>query len=229
VTCPLCGERKARRACPALGKQICAVCCGTKRLVEIACPSHCPYLASAREHPPAAVVRRQQDDLGAIVGFMDDLNERQSRLFFLLLTFIATHPGTRTGAAARNDFETLTLDTLVDKDVADALGAVAATYETAVRGVIYEHRAPSPHAERLTHELTPLLAEAGRHSGPGFPRDAAVVLRRVESAAREAMSRTESGRRAFLDLVGRIMQRQLQEHESSGADKAGEPPRIIMP
>src|SRR5262245_27935296 len=62
VRCPLCGERRARRACPALGKLICAVCCGTKRLVEIRCPSDCSYLASAREHPAAVVVRQQQHD-----------------------------------------------------------------------------------------------------------------------------------------------------------------------
>ncbi len=53
MTCPLCSQRKARRACPALGHQICAVCCGTKRLTQIPCPSDCVYLASAREHPPA--------------------------------------------------------------------------------------------------------------------------------------------------------------------------------
>ena len=36
------------------------MCCGTKRLAEIRCPSDCTYLVSAREHP-AAVVRRQQE------------------------------------------------------------------------------------------------------------------------------------------------------------------------
>ena len=48
MLCPLCGKRNARRACPALGHLICAVCCGTKRLTEIACPSDCGYLATAR-------------------------------------------------------------------------------------------------------------------------------------------------------------------------------------
>ena len=63
VVCPLCGERTARRGCPALGQQICAVCCGTKRLIEIALPGDCVYLASAREHPPAVAVRQQQRDV----------------------------------------------------------------------------------------------------------------------------------------------------------------------
>src|SRR5215470_8411305 len=66
VLCPLCGVRRARRGCPALDKQICAVCCGTKRLVQIHCPSDCTWLASAREHPPAVVVRRHQRDLGVL-------------------------------------------------------------------------------------------------------------------------------------------------------------------
>ena len=44
MVCPLCGERKAKRACPALNRHICAVCCGTKRLVEINCPADCVYL-----------------------------------------------------------------------------------------------------------------------------------------------------------------------------------------
>src|SRR5437867_4451151 len=84
VVCPLCETRRARRPCPALGRQICALCCGTKRLVEIACPSDCPWLVSAREHPPAVAVRRQQHDVGLLVSFMRDLTERQSQLFFFV-------------------------------------------------------------------------------------------------------------------------------------------------
>src|SRR5207247_6809666 len=45
VLCPLCGTRRARRGCPALSQQICAICCGTKRLVQIQCPSDCTWLA----------------------------------------------------------------------------------------------------------------------------------------------------------------------------------------
>ena len=83
--------RANRRACPAVGKQICAVCCGTKRLVQIQCPPDCVYLTTARDHPPAALVRRQQQDLGLLVHFMRDLNERQSQLFFLATTFLVQY------------------------------------------------------------------------------------------------------------------------------------------
>src|SRR5205809_6128448 len=122
VLCPLCGERRARRGCPALGHQICAICCGTKRLVQIACPSDCAWLASAREHPPAAAVRQQQRDVGAYVQVLRDLNERQSQLLLIISTFLVR-------------YEPPELQPVIDDDVAEAAAAVAATFEASARGV----------------------------------------------------------------------------------------------
>jgi hypothetical protein len=48
--CPLCSERSAKRFCPAKQTSICAVCCGTKREVEIDCPSSCAYLKTGRSY-----------------------------------------------------------------------------------------------------------------------------------------------------------------------------------
>jgi hypothetical protein len=192
VLCPLCGTRRARRGCPALGKQICAVCCGTKRLVQIQCPPDCVWLASAREHPPAVVVRQQQRDLGLLVHFMRDFSERQSQIFFLVNTFLVR-------------YEPPELQPLIDDDIAEGMGALAATFETASRGLIYDHRPASLPAERLTAALKPMLAEAGRSAGTAFERDAAVVLRRIEAAARDIRALNRDNRRAFLDLLGRII------------------------
>lgn len=50
MKCPLCESRKAKRFCPAKAAQICPVCCGTKREVEIDCPSNCVYLHAGREY-----------------------------------------------------------------------------------------------------------------------------------------------------------------------------------
>jgi hypothetical protein len=212
--CPLCGQRKARRACPALREQICPVCCGTKRLVEIACPGDCPYLASARQHPPAAAVRQQQGDLSTFVHAMRDLNERQSRLFFLLATFLVR-------------YQPPELHPLLDEDIADAMAALAATYETAARGVIYEHRPGSLSAERLTSGLKPVLAEAGQTGGTSFQRDAAVVLRRVEVAAREVIGTAHDNRRQFLDLIRRVVR--TSDDESRDGTPSEEGPRVIIP
>ena len=135
-TCPLCRRRRARRACPALGYQICAVCCGTKRLREIRCPSDCTYLVSARTHPPAVVRRQQERDARFLLPIIDGLGRRQYQLFFVVQTTI--HRLAETDEMPVNDD--------VVRDTAQAL---AATYETASKGIIYEHRPSSLPAERL--------------------------------------------------------------------------------
>jgi hypothetical protein len=217
VTCPLCATRRGRRGCPALGKQICAVCCGTKRLVEIECPPDCVWLASAREHPPAVVVRQQRHDLELVVHVMRDFSRRQSQIFFLINTFLVR-------------YEPPELQPLIDDDVAEGMGALAATFETASRGLIYDHRPASLSAERLTAALKPMLAEAGRGAGTAFERDAAVVLRRIETAARDMRALNQENRRAFLDLLGRIITQ--TPAAAAGPDDDADPPThssLILP
>ncbi len=214
MVCALCGERRARRACPALDRWICPVCCGTKRLVQISCPNDCAYLTSSREHPPAAELRQQQRDLERLVRHVRDLNERQSQVFFLVSSFLI-------------QYEPPELQALVDDDVWEAAAAVAATLETASRGVIYDHRPASLPAERLATALKSVLAEAGKDAGSAFDRDAAVVLRRIEEASRSARSDDPADGRAFLDLIARVVRRPDQ---SAPADQGPPPePRIIVP
>jgi hypothetical protein len=218
MLCPLCGARRARRGCPALGQQICAVCCGTKRLVQIQCPSDCTWLASAREHPPAVIVRQQQRDIGLFVQFMRDFSERQSQIFFLAITFLARYQSSE-------------LQPLIDDDVAEGVAALASTFETASRGVIYEHRPASLQAERLIAAMKPALAETARGAGAAFERDAAVVLRRIQEAVGEVHSLDVQNRRALLDLLKRIVTT-MPSADDAGPDGAGDPPsatRLIVP
>jgi len=93
--------------CPALGRDICSVCCGQKRLVEIQCPSDCAYLSVAKEHPPAIQVRRQQGDVTVLLQSMRDLNERQSQLFLMTAAFLVRHRPSG-------------IHKLIDEDVAEA-------------------------------------------------------------------------------------------------------------
>ena len=216
VICPLCGTRRARRSCPALARQICAICCGTKRLTQIQCPSDCAYLATAREHPAAVVVRQQQQDVALLIQFMRDFSQRQSQLFFLIATFLAR-------------YEPPELQALIDDDVAEAAAALAATFETASRGVIYEHRPASLPSDRLVSTLKPILLEAGKGAGSAFVRDAGVVLRRMEEASRDARASNPSDRRAFLDLLGRVIRKSdVEAGAEQGAQTPGEP-RLIVP
>jgi hypothetical protein len=160
-------------------------------------------------------MRRQQHDLASLVRFMRDLNDRQSRLFFLIVSFLVR-------------YEAPEFQPLIDEDVSDAAAALASTFETASRGVIYEHRPASLSAERLGTSLKALLAEAGQSGGAGFQRDSAVVLRRIETAAREAAPEEAAGnRRAFLDLLGRVLRQ--QDTEAAEAETPDEAPRVIIP
>jgi hypothetical protein len=215
VICPLCGTRRARRGCPALGKQICAVCCGTKRLVEIQCPSDCPWLVSAREHPPAVAVRQRQRDMGVILESMRDFSRRQSQLFLLVTTFLVR-------------YEPPEFQRPIDDDVIDAFGALASTFETASRGVIYEHRPASLAAGQLMNALKPVLAEAGQGGGTPFERDAVIVLRRVVESLTKVHALETGNARAFLDLLARVIQAKDDPARPEAPQQQDEP-RLIVP
>lgn len=226
MTCPLCGGRKARRSCPALGQEICPACCGTKRLVEIRCPADCGYLASSREHPAAVTRRQQEHDLSLLVALMRDFNDRQSRLLLGVTTFLVRY---------RPD----DLQTVIDEDVAEAAAALAATFETAARGVIYDHRPTSLPAERLATRLRAVILDvAPKHGSTPFERDTAGVLRRIEGAVRDlgvvARERGTDTRRPFLDLLervtrGRDLPPTASPAESDGSDGDLRGPRLIVP
>ena len=171
MLCPLCNQRKAKRACPALGKQICAVCCGTKRLVEINCPPDCGYLQAARANPPAVVQRQQEMDRAMLLPLLQELSERQARLFLMFAAVTSRH---------RPD----TLQKLVDDDIAQAAGALASTLETAAKGIVYDHQPASLVAARLMTELKGVVDEVVKNAGSALERDAAIALRRIEHGAR---------------------------------------------
>jgi hypothetical protein len=217
VACPVCDHRKARRACPALGQTICTMCCGTKRLVEISCPPDCAHLAVAREHP-AAVVRRQQElDVALLMPTLRHLTERQHQLFFLFHSVIARH--TPEGFAR-----------LTDDDVAQAAGTMAATLETAARGVIYEHAAESPVAQRLGAEFKALLEEVRSHGTTVYDGEAALALRAMEAGARETRARTDGGSTAYLSLMGRLLQvNRAAAGPGSGASATSAASSIVLP
>ena len=192
MACPSCGRGKAKRECPALGRSICAVCCGTKRRVDIQCPSDCGYLASSRDHPAAVVRRQQERDVARVLPTISQLTERQYQLFFLFHTAIARH---RPDGLAR----------VIDADVAGAAGALAATLETAARGVIYEQTASSIPGQSLQAALNGFLAQIREQGGTVSDREAAIALRAIEQGAR-SVARPNEGDRAYLDLMGRLLQ-----------------------
>ena len=209
MRCPLCHTRAAKRACPALGRDICPVCCGTKREVDIRCTPDCAYLASARSHPPAAIRRQQDQDLAVLTPALAGLSEARQQLFLFTLTLIDRFRGDGLDAAA-------------DTDAASAAGALAGTYETASRGLIYEQRPDSLPAQRMAEGIRETFEQIGRGRPSAFAADAAAALRQVEDRVRAVQRAAPGDARAFLALAGR-MARRLGPPGAEGVPAATEP------
>jgi hypothetical protein len=196
---------------------ICPVCCGTKRLVEINCPSDCPHLATSREHPAAVVKRQQEVDVAVLLPSIAGLTERQNQLFFLFQSVIAR---SRPDGLAR----------LTDEDVAEAANACASTIETAAKGVLYEHTPTTLPAQKLAGELRALLAEARQHGATIYDREAAIALRAIEKGARTLTRPGDSN--AYMSLMSRLLQvnKAAETAEGEGGAPAGNKPgSIIIP
>jgi hypothetical protein len=81
--CRECGQRKGKRACPALGSLICPVCCGTHRGREIACPASCRFPAEHKPYQDRRTLDRKSS-APAPAGSRDDLL-RDERLAWLAI------------------------------------------------------------------------------------------------------------------------------------------------
>jgi hypothetical protein len=121
--CPLCSERAGKRYCPAKDAQICAVCCGTKREVEIDCPLSCPYLKASRSYE--AEKRVPDPELAAKVQKYDSAFVDRYREFLDPIVYaVAEERGNSPW--------------LVDNDVIEVYKALSATMKTLSSGIYYE-------------------------------------------------------------------------------------------
>lgn len=217
--CLLCGTRKAKRGCPALGRDICPVCCATKRHVEISCPPDCGYLSSSRAHPAAVVQRRQERDMRFLVPRIAELTETQYRLLMLAQALVVQHARSASPAP-------------IDTDVAEGIASVAATLETAGKGIIYEHRATAIPAQRIADEISAairdLVTRAGA-DGARLERDAAKALRALERTARDAQKDLPDAARpeaSWLVFAARIMESAASLPPASAQDTPA--PKLVI-
>ena len=162
---------------------------------------------AAREHPAAVVKRQQERDVALLLPTLRELTERQHQLFFLLQTAIARH--TPDGFGRLND-----------DDVTGAASALAATFETAARGVIYEHAPESPVAARLAGDLRTAIEEMRKQGAKVFDHEIAVVLRAIENGARETRRQSDGDTSAYLTLMGRLLQVNRMARSEPAKDSA---------
>ena len=210
MSCPLCRQRKGKRVCPARGAVICSTCCGTKRLVEIDCPSDCAYLTGAHAAGWDGRARDRETDLRRLGPHLSGLTEGQIALALLALSGLAAIHARRS-----------------DLDDALLLGAVEAlrkTVDTRERGVLYDHPPQDARAQVLVEELA-LLFEARDAAGAvrrPSDRDLGVVLRALEAAVRDTLAEGE-GPRAFFTTAARFAGR------LAGAPAVRSRPLIVEP
>jgi hypothetical protein len=178
-------------------------------MVEITCLEDCRYLESAQLHP-AAVVKKQIDaDVGILMGTIGRLSEEQLQVFFVLHSMVLS-------------YEPEGLARVTDGDVALAAGALAASLETASRGVIFEESVGSVVAEGIRRALKPAIDELSK-GGSSVEREVALVLRGMERGARHEGNLIAPGETSYLDLIGRVFQQRPK------AMPAPPRPRIVLP
>jgi len=140
-----------------------------------------------------------------------DLSETQYRVFMLAQALVLQHARSASPAPT-------------DHDVAEGIASVAATLETAGKGIIYEHRAASIPAQRIADAIAAtmrdLVTRAGS-DGARLERDAAKALRALERSAREAQKDLPDAARpeaSWLIFATRVM-----EAAGEAAEPAREP------
>ncbi|MCC7174638.1 MAG: hypothetical protein IT159_05535 [Bryobacterales bacterium] len=193
MKCAKCEARRARRFCPALRDEICAVCCGESREVTLDCPFDCPYLEEARRHDRTLAIDPESlpnRDIEVSETFMED----NAVLFNVLGGAIAGIGSATPGAT--------------DHDIREALDAMIRTCRTRDSGLIYETRPTNLIAAGIQRRLSEEIDEARRQlrerQGLSTVRDAdvlgvLVMFQRIELSYNNGRPRS----RAFLDFLRR--------------------------
>ena len=140
--CPLCSERSAKRFCPAKQTSICTVCCGTKREVEIDCPSSCAYLKSGRSYE-TETRPLDPDVVARAKSFRHDFVSEYGPVLEILGQAVAQE-------RQRSPW-------IVDHDVMEVYRALGATMKTLSSGIYYESLPEGPARIAIFRALKTIL------------------------------------------------------------------------
>ena len=205
ATCPLCSERAAKRYCPAKDTKICAVCCGTKREIEIDCPSSCSYLKASRSYEsekpiPDPEVAAKAQQFGA-----DFVAQHHALLDILTLAIVE---------------ERMNSDWLVDNDVIEVLKALKATMKTLSGGIYYEALPEGPIRQALFRRVKEILDHL-MEVDPAADRPVLKVSEAMDvldflTFVAEANSSVRPKSRRYLDWISERFAARMQAQQPSG-------------
>ncbi len=193
--CKRCGQRRAKRACPALHADICSICCGTEREVSLSCPLECEYLRAAHQREKSLPVPPEGAAHKDIEVSEEFIREHEEFLLFCMYSLL--NASLRTPGA-------------VDTDALEALEAMIKTYKTAESGLIYEWHAENTVAAGVQRLFANSLADyqsirAEREGDLAPLRDKEIlgILVFLERFGRANLNGRPKGR-LFLDVLSRM-------------------------
>jgi hypothetical protein len=143
MKCILCNQRKSKRFCPAKDHQICAQCCGEKRVLEIECPESCDYLKAGRE--------REAEDYKKRLNGMNWTALEKNRKILMEHQEIVAHLEYALSQERRRSHR------LTDKEVKQALDILLENYRTEDKGVLYEKKSDDLQVESLRRQLREIV------------------------------------------------------------------------
>ena len=143
MKCILCSQKKAKRFCPARNDQICATCCGEKRVLEIDCPESCEYLKAGRE--------REAQDYGKRLRSLNSAAQDRVRKVLMERQDVVAHLEYAISQQRRGS------RFLTDKEVKQALDVLLENYTTEDKGVLYEKTSEDLQVESMRRELRRII------------------------------------------------------------------------
>jgi hypothetical protein len=143
MKCILCSQKKAKRFCPAKNDQICAPCCGEKRVLEIDCPESCEYLKLGRE--------REAQEYGKRLRSLHSTAQDRVRKILMERQDVVAHLEYALSQQRRQSRH------LADKDVKQALDIQLENYATEDKGVLYEKTSEDLQVESIRRELRGII------------------------------------------------------------------------
>ncbi len=143
-TCAICGTRRAKRLCPALGKSICPQCCGEEREETIACPYNCEFLNQSRDRERLRELKQEEIPHPEIIVKEEFLRDHEPLV--LVVAAAIAEAGDK-------------LEGLVDNDTRETLESLVQTYRTLGSGLIFEGKPKNPIAAALHEQVQLRVAE----------------------------------------------------------------------
>lgn len=203
--CPLCSDRPGKRYCPAKGSQICAVCCGTKREVEIDCPASCPHLIAGRSYE--AEKRIPDPELARKVEkYSNEFVYRYSQVLDAISRSVVE--------------ERLQSPWLVDNDVVEVYKSLCATMKTLSSGIYYESLPDGSVRislfRRLKAQIDELMQPAPNADRPTLKVSEALDALDFLTFAAQANSSVRPKSRRYLDWLTSMSGLASSAEQSSG-------------